>query len=167
MKSWTLFFIKSSTPSSQTSNRKKVIECTLILRKLLYLSRYIYIYILYLRGYRLNKIYNSWNYECIFILIVIHIYKDVIFNTICPSISELQIGYYVFSDNRFENIDIFKYDILSIYFFKFSRWIVLKMLYIKMWSTKNDKSFTRTWFGSWKNLLGHNHLPNFDKWSFV
>lgn len=27
----------------QTSNRKKVIECTLILRKLLYLSRYIYI----------------------------------------------------------------------------------------------------------------------------
>lgn len=44
-------------------------------------------------------------------------YKDVIFNTVCPSISELPIGYYAFSDNRFENIDIFKYDILSIFFF--------------------------------------------------
>lgn len=30
-------------PIITTSNRKKVIECTLILRKLLYLSRYIYI----------------------------------------------------------------------------------------------------------------------------
>lgn len=56
---------------------------------------------------------------------------------------------------------------INIFFFKFSRWIVLKMLYIKTWSTKNDESFTRSWFGSWKNLLGHNYLLNFDKWVFV